>query len=101
MRLTDLRHLVAPADVRGEGGITRAWAAAGGGPIEIRQIDYGEVLRERASGDESSWEFILSAYLEGEQADLDEATLAALCEIVTDPQRMAAFMDKVVEKSTR
>jgi hypothetical protein len=90
-----------PADVRGEGGITRAWAAAGGGPIEIRQIDYGEVLRERSSGDESSWEFILSAYLEGEQADLDEATLAALCEIVTDPQRMAAFMDKVVEKSTQ
>jgi HEAT repeat protein len=88
-----------PADVRGEGGITSAWAAAGGGPIEIRQIDYGEVLRERSSGDESSWEFILSAYLEGEQADLDDAALAALTEMVTDPQRMAAFMDGVVEQA--
>lgn len=89
------------AEVRGEGGITRAWAAAGGGPIEIRQIDYGEVLRERASGDESSWEFILTAYLEGEQTDLDEKVLAALTEIVTDPQRMAAFMDDVVERSAK
>lgn len=89
------------AEVRGEGGITRAWAAAGGGPIDIRQIDYGEVLRERASGDESSWEFILTAYLEGEQTDLDEKVLAALTEIVTDPQRMAAFMDDVVERSAR
>ncbi len=89
------------AEVRGEGGITRAWAAAGGGPIDIRQIDYGEVLRERASGDESSWEFILTAYLEGEQTDLDEKVLAALTEIVTDPQRMAAFMDDVVERSAK
>ena len=90
-----------PADVRGEGGISRAWAAAGGGPIEIRQIDYGEVLRERGAGDESSWEFILTAYLEGEQTDLDDAMLAALSEIVSDPQRMAAFMDDVVERSAQ
>ena len=90
-----------PADLRGEGGITRAWAAAGGGPIEIRQIDYGEVLRERASGDESSWEFILTAYLEGEQSDLDDAMLATLSEIVTDPERMAAFIDGVIEKSAQ
>jgi len=88
-----------PAEVRGEGGIARAWAAAGGGPIEIRQIDYGEVLRERAGGDESSWEFILTAYLEGEQTDLDEKMLAALTAIVTDPERMAAFMDEVTEQS--
>ena len=40
----------APEDVRAEGGIGRAWMAAGGGPIEIRQIDYCEVLRERSGG---------------------------------------------------
>jgi len=90
-----------PAEVRGEGGIARAWAAAGGGPIEIRQIDYGEVLRERAGGDESSWEFILAAYLEGEQTELDETMLAALTAIVTDPQRMSAFMDEVTEQSQK
>ena len=90
-----------PAEMRGEGGIAQAWAAAGGGPIEIRQIDYGEVLRERSSGDESSWEFILTAYLEGEQADLDDKLLEALSEIVNDPQRMASFMDDVVERSAK
>src|SRR5688572_16856704 len=89
------------AEVRGEGGISRAWVSAGGGPIEIRQIDYGEVLRERAGGDESSWEFILAAYLEGEQADLDDETLSALCDVVCDPQRMSAFMDKVVDESRK
>ncbi|MGD9905491.1 MAG: HEAT repeat domain-containing protein [Vicinamibacterales bacterium] len=90
-----------PAEVRGEGGITRAWEAAGGGPIEIRQIDYGEVLRERSAGDESSWEFILSAYLEGEQTELDEKALAALTAMVGDPERLAAFLDEVAERSTQ
>ena len=90
-----------PADLRGEGGITRAWAAAGGGPIEIRQIDYGEVLRERSSGDDSSWESILTAYLEGEQADLDDSVLEELSKIVVDPERMAAFIDSVVERSAQ
>jgi hypothetical protein len=90
-----------PADLRGEGGITRAWTAAGGGPIEIRQIDYGEVLRERTLGDESSWEFILTAYLEGEQTDLDDEVLAELCKIVVDPERMATFIDSVVERSAK
>ena len=39
-----------PEEVRAEGGIGRAWMAVGGGPIEIRQIDYSEVLRERSGG---------------------------------------------------
>lgn len=52
-----------PADIRDEGGITRAWESAGGGPLEVRQIDYGEVLRERAGSDNSDWENILTAYL--------------------------------------
>ena len=87
------------ADIRDEGGIARAWEAAGGGPLEVRQIDYAEVLRERAEGDSSDWEDILTAYLQGEQTDLDDAMLETLLEIATEPARMAAFIDSVVERA--
>ena len=87
------------ADIRDEGGIARAWEAAGGGPLEVRQIDYAEVLRERAEGDSSDWEDILTAYLQGEQTDLDDTLLDALLEIATEPTRMAAFIDNVVERA--
>lgn len=89
----------APADLRDEGGITRAWEAAGGGPLEVRQIDYGEVLRERAGSENSEWENILTAYLEGEQADLDDSMLSTLLEIANEPQRLAAFVDGIVERT--
>ena len=59
------------------------------------------MLRERTLGDESSWEFILTAYLEGEQSDLDDEVLAELCKIVVDPERMATFIDSVVERSAK
>ncbi len=87
------------ADIRDEGGITRAWEAAGGGPLEVRQIDYAEVLRERADGDSSDWEDILTAYLQGEQTDIDDTLLDALLEIATEPTRMAAFIDNIVERA--
>ncbi len=87
-----------PADIRDEGGITRAWAAGGGGPLEVRQIDYGEVLRERAGQENADWENIVSAYLAGEKTDLDDAMLSTLLEIAGDPQRLAAFVDRLVER---
>lgn len=88
-----------PADIRDEGGITRAWESAGGGPLEVRQIDYGEVLRERAGSDNSDWENILTAYLQGEQTDLDDTMLATLLEIANEPQRLAALVDSLVERT--
>ena len=89
------------ADIRDEGGITRAWEAAGGGPLEVRQIDYGEVLRERAEGDSSDWEDILGAYLQGEQTDIDDTMLDALLEIANEPTRLAAFVDNIVERAAQ
>ncbi len=88
-----------PAEIRDEGGIARAWDAAGGGPLEVREIDYAEVLRERADGEDTEWEDILTAYLQGEQTGIDDAMLGVLLEIANEPTRMAAFMDSVVEKA--
>lgn len=87
-----------PADIRDEGGITRAWEAGGGGPLEVRQIDYGEVLRERTGNENSDWENILTAYLAGEQSDLDDSMLSTLLEIANEPQRLAAFVDGLLER---
>jgi hypothetical protein len=88
-----------PAVIRDEGGITRAWQAGGGGPLEVRQIDYAEVLRERTGSEDSDWERILATYLEGEQSDLDDAMLQALLEIATDADRLQLFIDNIVERS--
>ncbi len=88
-----------PEEVRGEGGLARLWQAAGGGALDIRHIDYAEVLKERQEGAESSWDRIVADYLEGEHADLDEEAIAALLEIAEDPSRLAEFVDRLVEKA--
>jgi hypothetical protein len=38
-------------DLLAEGGIGSAWAGSGRSHFEIREIDYAEVLRERAGGE--------------------------------------------------
>ncbi len=40
-----------PESVRGDGGIARVWTTMAGRHVELREIDYAEVLRERAGGD--------------------------------------------------
>ncbi len=91
----------APEDVRAEGGIARAWEAAGGGPVTITEIDYAEVLRERGASqaDTASWEAIITACLSGDLGPLDDETLAALVEIAGDRERLAAFLLRLEERS--
>ena len=40
-----------PESVRSDGGIARVWTTMAGRHVELREIDYAEVLRERAGGD--------------------------------------------------
>ena len=88
-----------PEDVRADGGIGRAWMAAGGGPIEIRQIDYTEVLRERAGGLEADWDRLIANYLEGELSDLDDSAIAALFDIAGDQSRFQDFTARLVAQA--
>ena len=90
----------APEDIRGEGGIERAWMASGGGPIEIRQIDYSEVLRERSGGLTSGWDHIIANYLQGEFSDLDDDAMAALFDISEDAGRFKEFTEQLVSKAS-
>jgi hypothetical protein len=91
----------APEDVRAEGGIARAWMTAGGGAIEIRQIDYHEVLRERSGGGlAADWDRLINNYLEGDLSDLDDESLQALVDISSDHSRFQEFTEQLVERAS-
>lgn len=86
-------------DVQNEGGIARVWKEANAGPIEIRQIDYAEVLKAREGAAATDWDRIVSDYLEGEHADLDEEAIRDLLAIADDPSKLAAFTERLVERA--
>jgi hypothetical protein len=87
-----------PEEVRADGGIKSLWATAGGPSLEIVEIDYAEVLRERL-GDAEAVERLVEAAMRGAELDLDESGLRLLLEIVGDPVRLAALMQQL-EKRT-
>ena len=96
---TLLMLLSRPAEeVRADGGIASLWATAGGPSLEIVEIDYAEVLREK-QGDDALAERLVAAALSGAQLELDESGLRLLLEIVGDPARLAGLM-AAIEKRT-
>lgn len=83
-----------PEEVRADGGIEHLWTTAGGPSVEIQEVDYAEVLRER-QGDPATIERIIAAALAGPQLELDDSALRALLEIVGDPARLEALMEQL------
>lgn len=86
----------APEEVRADGGISRLWATAGGPSIEIREIDYAEVLREK-TGHAAAIEEIIAAALAGPQIELDDAMMKTLIEIIGDPEKLDELMKRLEE----
>lgn len=82
-----------PDSHRADGGITRAWSMMPARHVEIREIDYAELLRERQSGIEAKWDDIIAHCLQGQANTLDEAALRALLEAAADPDRLADLID--------
>jgi hypothetical protein len=70
------------------------WSTAGGPSVDIQQIDYAEVLREK-EGREAVLDRIIAAALAGPQLHLDESGMELLLEIVGDPARLAQLMTKL------
>ncbi len=81
-------------EVRAQGGIARALTTAGAQHLQVREIDYGEVLRERTAGASAAWDRIVAHCLQGERSTLDEPTLRALLTLANDAAR---FGDLVAE----
>ncbi|MGH6692622.1 MAG: HEAT repeat domain-containing protein, partial [Gammaproteobacteria bacterium] len=72
-----------------------AWAAAGRAHFEIREIDYAEVLRERAGGEGGRWDAILAYCLEGSAGPIDETGLAALLDTLGNAKRFSEFLEQL------
>ena len=81
-----------PEEVRADGGIAALWATAGGPSLEIVEIDYAEVLREK-QGEEAMDRLIAAAL--APQLELDESGMRLLLEIVGDPARLTLLMQKL------
>lgn len=83
-----------PDEVRSDGGITHLWTTAGGPSIEIEEIDYAEVLREK-QGVAAAVDQIIAAALEGSRLELDDSGMRLLLEIVQDPARLQDLMAQI------
>lgn len=87
-----------PEEVRADGGISHLWSTAGGPSLEIQEIDYAEVLREK-QGHAATLDQIVAAALAGPQMQLDDSAMRALVDIVGDPARLQELMTQL-EQST-
>jgi hypothetical protein len=77
-----------PEGVRAEGGIGRLWTAMAGRHVELREIDYAEVLRERKGGTVADWEQVIANCLQGDVFDLDEDAVRTLLEVAGNPAKL-------------
>jgi HEAT repeats len=84
----------APDDVRADGGIAHLWATAGGPSIDIREIDYAEVLRER-EGLAATIEQIVAAAIAGPRMELGDSGLRALLEIAGESSSMQQLLQQL------
>jgi hypothetical protein len=82
----------APESVRSDGGIARVWTTMAGRHVELREIDYAEVLRERSGGDPVVWKSVIASCLQGSSFDLDEAGIRELLGIAADSEQLANLM---------
>jgi hypothetical protein len=86
--------------VRAEGGISRAWTMLAGRHIDLREIDYTQVLRERGAKETATWESIIKNCLEGTSFELDEDGVRDLLAIIGDADRLAELMTTIENKAT-
>ncbi len=78
--------------LRTEGGIARVWATMAGRHIELREIDYAQVLKERSADHPATWEHIIASCLAGASFDLPEEAINELVALSDDPARLTELM---------
>lgn len=82
-----------PDDLLAQGGIGSAWAGSGRSHFEIREIDYAEVLRERAGGEKAQWDRIIAMCLQGDSSGLDDRALGSLVNALSDAARFGDLLE--------
>jgi HEAT repeat protein len=89
-----------PESVRAEGGISRAWTMLAGRHIDLREIDYAQVLRERSTSASATWDSILKNCLEGTAFELDEEGVRELLAITGDADRLTELMTTIESRAS-
>ena len=82
-----------PEEVRSDGGISRLWTTAGGPSLEIEEIDYAEVLREK-QGQAATIDQILRR-ARRTVLELDDTAIARLVDIVGDAAKLDQLMTQL------
>jgi hypothetical protein len=88
-----------PESIRTEGGIARVWTTMAGRHVQMREIDYAEVLRERTGGEAAVWDRVIANCLQGTSFDLDEEAVRELLGIASDSDKLANLMSAVEAKA--
>ena len=81
--------------VRADGGISRVWTTMAGRHVELREIDYAEVLRERSGGDRAIWNRVIANCLQGSAFELDEPGIRELLGIAGDSDQLVELMTTI------
>ena len=87
-------------EVRADGGIARLWATAGGPSLEIIEIDYAEVLREK-QGLAATIDSIIEAAMSGPTLTVDDAAMRAVIDIIKDPSKLEQMMNTLEATAAR
>ena len=82
-----------PEAVRAEGGIARLWTTMAGRHVQLREIDYAQVLRERALGISAGWDSIISNCLQGDVFDLDDEALRELLAAADQAEKLVELIE--------
>ena len=86
-----------PEEAWAMGGVAKAWKETGSKAIALKEIDYAEVLRERAgTGESASWDRILAALNDEKKEDgLEQGAMDSMLEMVSEPSRLVNFAEKL------
>jgi HEAT repeats/PBS lyase HEAT-like repeat len=87
-----------PESVRTDGGIARVWTTMAGRHVELREIDYTEVLRERTGGQNAVWDRVVTNCLQGNAFELDEAAINDLIGLAGNADQLCDLMSAVESK---
>ena len=91
-----LALLALPPDrTRLRGGLGKLWASESEPRIEIRSLDFNELLRSRIRGEQATWSAIIAGCLEGHTVSVDDRTVELLLGVLDDPNKILDVMESV------